>query len=287
MIEFIEGDNLGAMGELSRTLRRRFALAYLDPPFFTQQTWKTADGEVAFEDKWPSLEEYVEAVATAAYWAKFLLIPEGSIVVHVDPETSHHVKVELDEVLGRECFASEIIWRYRRWPTPTKNFQRMHDVLLRYIKDPKVAPRWNQLYEPLSPKTSDQWKGLKQRAVMSDGSKGKAQRVRSSVDREESPGAPLSDVWDLGIIGPASPERTGYPTQKPEALLERLIFSLTNEGDWVLDPMCGSGTTLAVAHRLGRHAVGIDRSEVAVRYARERLAPMLAQGNLFDTAVTP
>jgi site-specific DNA-methyltransferase (adenine-specific) len=122
---------------------------------------------------------------------------------------------------------------------------------------------------------------------MADGSKGKAQRVRSSTVEELSKGAPLSDVWEIGIVGPASDERTGYPTQKPEALLERLILSCTNEGDWVLDPTAGSGTSLAVAHRLGRNAVGIDASAVAVRVAGERLAPMLAQGNLFDRAVTP
>lgn len=254
---------------------------YVDPPFFTQKAWTMPDGEVAFVDKWPSLPAYVAAITELARAAFELLIPEGSIVVHVDPETSHYLKVALDNALGREQFASEIIWRYRRWPTPTRNFQRMHDVLLRYVKDPTVEPRWNQHFEPLSPKTVDQWGQQKQRAIMADGSKGKAKRVRSSTVNELSKGAPLSDVWEISIIGPAAEERIGYPTQKPESLLERLILSLTKEGDHVLDPTCGSGTTLAVAHRLGRHAVGIDQSAVAVRVARERLAPLLAQQSLF------
>ena len=277
----IRGDNSALMHAL-QTEDRRFALAYLDPPFMTGQTWKTTDGEIAFDDKWKSHQEYFETVLMAVAQAMLLLIPEGSLVLHVDPETSHYLKVAMDGALGRDRFASEIIWRYRRWPTPMKNFQRMHDVLLRYVKDPSVTPRWNQLYEPLSPKTVDQWGQRKQRAVMADGSKGKAQRVRSSTTEELSKGAPMSDVWEIGIVGPSSDERTGYPTQKPEELLERLILSCTNEGDSVLDPFCGSGTTLAVAHRLGRHAVGIDRSDVAVRYARQRLAPLLAQRNLFD-----
>lgn len=280
----IHADNLRALEDFAAE-PPAFALAYLDPPFFTQKTWSTADGEVAFEDRWKSLEEYVATITEVARAAWLQLIPEGSVVVHVDPTTSHYLKVALDGQLGAKCFASEIIWRYRRWPTPTRNFQAMHDVLLRYVRDPKAEPRWNQLYEPLSPKTVETWGTKKQRAVWDpkvEGSKSLRSRRRcSSTGEEESPGVPLCDVWDIGIVPRVSHERTGYPTQKPEALLERLILSCTNEGDSVLDPYCGSGTTLAVAHRLGRHGVGIDRSDVAVRYARERLAPLLAQRNLF------
>jgi site-specific DNA-methyltransferase (adenine-specific) len=114
---------------------------------------------------------------------------------------------------------------------------------------------------------------------MADGTAGKARRVRSSSTNEPSPGAPLGDVWEIGIIGPGSKERTGYPTQKPEALLERLILATTNPGDFVLDPFCGSGTTLAVCQRLGRSVVGIDSSDVAIRIARGR-SGSLARGDL-------
>jgi len=280
MIEIIHGD---AVSSLERETRR-FALAYADPPFFTQKAWTMPDGEVAFVDKWKSLEHYVAAITELARAAFDLLIPEGSLVVHVDPETSHYLKVALDTAFGRDRFASEIIWRYRRWCSPMRNFQRMHDVLLRYRADTSVMPRWNQLYEPLAPSTVEQW-GTEKRQEARFGPDGK--RRSSGHSDVATPGAPMSDVWDLSIIAPSADERTGYPTQKPEALLERLILSLTNEGDDVLDPTMGSGTTLAVAHRLGRNAVGIDASDVAVRVARERLAPMLAQGNLFDRAVTP
>src|SRR4029079_7679904 len=83
--------------------------------------------------------------------------PHGSVVIHVDPKTSHYLKVLADEIFGEESFASEIIWRYRRWPSKTENFQRVHDVLLRYRKDPKVRPRWTTLYEPLAPSTIATW----------------------------------------------------------------------------------------------------------------------------------
>jgi 2-polyprenyl-3-methyl-5-hydroxy-6-metoxy-1,4-benzoquinol methylase len=197
------------------------------------------------------------------------------------------MKVALDGVCGRECFASEIIWRYRRWPSKTRNFQRVHDVLLRYVK-PGDEPTWTQLYEPLSPKTIETWGMAKQRAVWLPGEnkaeKATSRRKSSSAMEEQSPGVPMGDVWEIGIIAPSSNERTGYPTQKPEALLERLVVSLTNPGDWVLDPTCGSGTTLAVCAVHGRHAVGIDSSAVAIRTAEKRLASFL---NLAPTDLWP
>jgi site-specific DNA-methyltransferase (adenine-specific) len=254
-----------------------FTLAYLDPPFFTQRTHEMPDGEPAFEDRFEGLGHFVDYVTSLVVGAWRLVVPGGSLVVHVDPKTSHYIKVGLDGLCGRENFASEIIWRYRRWPTRTLNFQRVHDVLLRYVK-PNGDTSWNQLFEPLSPKTVETWGRLRQRAVWLPG-EGKAEKLRrrtsSSVTEEESPGAPLGDVWEFGIIGPSSAERTGYPTQKPEALLERLVLALTKPGDWVLDPTCGSGTTLAVCATNGRNAVGVDASEVAIRVAEKRLAGFL------------
>jgi DNA modification methylase len=249
----------------------RFALAYLDPPFYPGGAYRTADGELAFEGKWRSIQAYLDELVPVVRLCRELLIPEGSLVLHVDPKSSHYAKVRLDELFGERCFASEIIWRYRRWPSKTRNFQRVHDVLLRYVRERGAEHRFTQLYEPLSPKTVDVWGQRKQRAVLSDGTRGKARRMRSSTTAERSPGAPLGDVWDIGIIAPSSRERTGYPTQKPEALLERLVSALTLPGDHVLDPYAGSGTTLAVCDRLGRGALGIDSSPVAVRYATQRL----------------
>lgn len=280
MIRLLQGDNVATM----RTLDRAFALAYLDGPFFTGQVHRMPDGEEAFDDRWEHLTAFVLRTCQTAIEAWSLLAPGGSLVVHLDPKTSHHVKVALDLTLGRAHFASELVWRYRRWPTKTQNFQRVHDVLLRWVK-PGAPPRWNQLYEPLSPKTVEAWGTRKQRAVW-DPESGKAdkpsprRRRSSSSTAEQSPGAPLGDVWDIGILAPMSKERTGYPTQKPEYLLERLVEATTAPGDWVLDPYVGSGTTLAVCARLERHAVGIDSSPVAIRVATERLAALA--GRLFD-----
>jgi site-specific DNA-methyltransferase (adenine-specific) len=196
-----------------------------------------------------------------------LLAPHGSIVIHVDSRTSHYVKVLGDEVFGDDAFASEIVWRYRRWPSKTENFQRVHDVLLRFRKDVSVRPRWNTLYEPLAASTLATWGTQKQRAVFGEGGR----RLRSSTTPEETRGVPMGDVWDVGVIAPVSRERTGYPSQKPEALLERVVLALSDADDWVLDPYMGSGTTLAVAARLGRRFLGIDQSAVAIETTLARL----------------
>jgi site-specific DNA-methyltransferase (adenine-specific) len=143
----------------------------------------------------------------------------------------------------------------------------VHDVLLRYVRDPEATPRFRQLYEPLAPSTLATWGDRKQRAVV--GADGR--RERSSSTEEPTPGAPLGDVWEIGIVAPVSKERTGYPTQKPETLLERLILSCTQEGDLVLDPYAGSGTTLAVCARHGRRSVGVDDNREAIATARRRL----------------
>jgi DNA modification methylase len=176
------------------------------------------------------------------------------------------VKVMCDEIFGDDCFASEIVWRYRRWPSRTPNFQRVHDVLLRYRKSAEGQPRYNAMYEPLAASTLATWGTKKQRAVIKDG-----RRTRSSKTEDTTPGVPMGDVWDIGVIAPVARERTGYPSQKPEALLERLISALSSPGELVLDPYAGSGTTLAVAEKLGRRFIGIDESAVAIETAMSRL----------------
>lgn len=196
---------------------------------------------------------------------KDLLTDDGCLMLHGDPSMSHYVKIMLDEVFGRESYVNEIIWRYRRWPVKGSNFQWMHDVIFRYLKTPGRA-RWNQLYEPLAPSTLKTFGNKKQVAKFADG-----KRTVSETTEEVSLGAAMSDVWEIGIVAPIAKERTGYPTQKPEALLERIITACSCEGDTVLDPYMGSGTTVVVAKRLGRRGVGIDSGELAVRVTTERL----------------
>ena len=278
------GDNLRALESLRATHDGSASLIYLDPPFLTGRVHqaigrKTKADESgprllgdarprrdAFDDRWEDRGAYLDALGARLEALKPLLSAHGSMVVHVDPKTSHYVKVLCDEIFGEDCFASEIVWRYRRWPSKTPNFQRVHDVLLRYRASSKEPPRFTTLFEPLAASTLATWGTGKQRAVV----EGK-RRARSSTTDEPSQGVPLGDVWDVGLIAPVARERTGYPSQKPEALLERLVRALTHEGDLVLDPYMGSGTTLAVAARLGRRFLGIDQSEVALETTRARL----------------
>lgn len=258
------------MAWLKRDVGPKFALVYMDPPFFTQRDHYMPDPEgdvLAFGDTWPSRGEYLRCLRPRLEEARDLLDARGCLVLHLNSRISHYAKILGDDVFGEACFASEIVWRYRRWPTQTPNFQRVHDVLLRWTRWAVGSPRWNQLYEPLAESTRRVWKGKKQTAVITDEGK----RTRSSIAEEESKGVPMGDVWDIGIIAPSSRERTGYPTQKPKALLRRLIESVTEPGDLVLDPYAGSGTTLEVAQELGRNAYGIDSSEVACKVMAKRL----------------
>ncbi len=281
------GDNRAALAAMRSSLHGKVTLAYMDPPFWTNRAFealektaaprsgplKTRPKTFAFDDRWASRGEYLESLGQRLVGIRELLAPHGSVVVHVDPKTSHYVKVLCDEIFGDDAFASEIVWRYRRWPSKTPNFQRVHDVLLRYRKDPKVLPRWNQPYEPLAASTLATWGTNKQRAVVeSDG-----RRARSSTTTEASKGVPMGDVWEIGVLAPVSKERTGYPSQKPETLLERVIGALSDPGDVVLDPYAGSGTTLAVAARLGRVFAGADASPVAFGIARKRLEALGAR----------
>ena len=276
--ELVSGDNLSALHALAKR-PQRFALAYLDPPFLTGREHaevgrrRNAEGDIvrtltpAFDDRWDSLESYLTALGDRVSAARELLRDDGCLVLHVDPKTSHYAKVLCDEIFGTRAFASEIVWRYRRWPAKTKNFQRVHDVLLRYVKNPDVEPRFCQLYEPLAASTLATWGDKKQRAVVnSDG-----RRRCSSTTAEKTAGAPMGDVWEISIVAPVAKERTGYPTQKPETLLQRLIEACTAPGDAILDPYLGSGTTLSVAARLGRLGTGIDANPRALHIARQRL----------------
>jgi len=267
------GDNLDILGA-GQVAPSSATLVYLDPPFFTQRDFG------AFDDRWESLGDYLEQLRARALVLRTLLVPEGWLVVHVDPTASHYVKVMLDEVMGRDHFVNEVVWRYRRWPSPQSAFQRMHDVLLVYRRDVSVGvkPRWTQLFEPLAASTIAAYGTGKQFAVRDPGKN----RIKTNVSTEEaSPGAAQSDVWEIGIVAPTSDERTGYPTQKPIALLDRVVLALTSPGDLVVDPYMGSGTTGVSALRHARSFVGIDKSPQAVEIATGRL---LALGSLFDRA---
>src|SRR5580658_4921881 len=186
---------------------------------------------------------YLAMMAPRLVELRRVLKETGTLYLHCDPTASHYLKVLLDSIFGPACFKNEVVWRYRRWPAKAKRYQRMHDVLLMYTAAADGGHTFHRLYgyETLADSTLKTFGTKKQRADFSSGHR------KPSVEDGETPGPPLSDVWDVGVIAAIGKERTGYPTQKPEALLERVIRSSSNEGNVVLDAFCGSGTALAVA----------------------------------------
>ena len=265
MIEIIEGE----AADVLPSLAEKAHLIYLDSCFDTGRDFFMQKGPpvLAFSDRWPSHAAFRAYLRSLIFAAREALCDEGSLVAHCDSTFSHLVRTLCDEAFGPENYCDEIAWCYRRWPTKSRRTQRFHDTLIRYAVDPARA-RFNVLYKPLAASTLKQWGTGKQRAVMVDGA-----RTRSSTGEEESPGVPMSDVWtDIPRIAPRALERVGFPTQKPQALLERVISTFSNEGDLVIDPTMGAATSLLAAHKLRRRVIGIDRSPVAIATARARLA---------------
>jgi len=248
-------------------------LIYLDPPFFTQKThsMKTKDRakKFSFDDLWVSHTEYAEFLYLRLEQMHRILSSNGSIYFHCDRNASHIVRALLDEFFGEEMFKAEIIWSYRRWSNSKKGFLPAHQNIYYYTKSNTFT--FNTIYENYSESTNvDQI--LQRRRRDMDG--------KSVYDRDEEgniisnggkKGVPLRDTWEIPYLNPKAKERTGYPTQKPILLLERIIKISTNEGDTVLDPFCGSGTTLVAAVSLNRKAIGIDISDDALKLTNLRL----------------
>ena len=198
-----------------------------------------------------------------------ILKDTGSIYLHCDSTMSHYLKILMDLIFGENNFRNEIVWHYRRWTAGNKNFQKMHDIVYRYSKTNEYL--FNLQYEPygdwikkdysyIDEETSKRWrwhtvKGKKYKVFLED----------------ENKGTKLNDVWIINHIGSTSKERTGYPTQKPLALLERIIKASSSEGDIVLDPFCGCATTCVAAEKLGRQWIGIDVSILAFDLVKKRL----------------
>ena len=191
-----------------------------------------------------------------------ILKPTGSIYLHCDPTASHYIKMCMDAAFGAKNFRNEIIWHYRRWTAGNRNFQRMHDTILRYTKS--ASFNFDVQFEPYG-----DWIKKDYTHVDEDGRRWRwhtVKGVRCKVYLEdENKGVKLNDVWQIPYLGSTANERTGSPDQKPLALYERIIKASSNEGDLVLDPFCGCATTIIAANSLKRRWVGIDR-RVDARY---------------------
>ena len=200
-----------------------------------------------------------------------VLAPHGTLYLHADPSAAHYLKLICDALFlpGGGEFRNEIIWSYESGGRATRDFAWKHDTILRYTK----SGQWT--FQPsavLLPRINVRRNHMK-REVGADGRAFRSIKSAGKVYRYyDDEGVPPSDVWtDLSHLHQRDPERLGYPTQKPEALLERIILASSRPGDLVLDAYCGGGTTLAVARRLGRRWAGIDQAEAAIAATRQRL----------------
>lgn len=192
----------------------------------------------------------------------------GSIYLHCDPTASHYLKIVMDSIFGGENFRNEIIWSYKRYTAASKKFQKLHDVILFYGKTENI--KFEDIREEYGKKSGKADSHYKQDE---DGRWFRWQKRKGQEAYKVylSDGRRRGDVWDVPIINASAKERLGYPTQKPEALLERIIKASSDEGDVVLDPFCGCGTAVAVAQRLDRRWIGIDITHLAVSLMKFRL----------------
>jgi len=280
--KLIWGDNKYIMSSLLPEFAGKINLIYIDPPFATGADFsikmKIGDlewtkepsviEEKAYRDTWgKGLDSYLQMMYERLVLMRELLTENGSIYVHLDYRVVHYIKSIMDEIFPGN-FRNEIIWRYRRWPTISRDFQKMHDTILRYSRTDNFI--WNQLYEERAPSTQ---KAFGEKRIIST-RKATGEKVLRTTE-ELSLGVQMADVWEISYIqGSASIEREKggyYATQKPEALLERIIKASSNEGDLVADLFCGSGTTGAVAEKLGRRWIMSDLSKFAIHTTRKRL----------------
>ncbi len=299
------GDNLDVLRQ--HIADESIDLIYLDPPFNSNATYNVLFGEqdgsqsgrriMAFEDTWhwasaaPTYHDLVESgpakvsqvmqafrtmvgeadmlayltmMAPRLLELRRVLKPAGSIYLHCDPTASHYLKALLDAVFGHNQFQNEIIWHYRKWSTGKYAFQRNHDVILFYSRQETRSRAFNQLYMARAASTLKRFGTSK----IVSGHDSTGRRVPSQIEDGESEGARMDDVWDIGRVPPI---KQLYPTQKPVALLERIVQASSNEGDVVLDPFCGCGTAIAAAQKLGRNWIGIDITHLAITLIKHRL----------------
>ncbi len=280
--------------ELKRLPDESVDLIYLDPPFFSQKNYenfwvKDKVTKTGFSDAdWESMRRTIDPVILQEYehleerWkggrkgiyvyiaymkerlvqCERVLKKTGSIYLHCDWHAGHYLKVMMDGIFGYDNFLNEIVWCYRGAAYPKKDFGRRHDTILRYSKSDKYTFNIDDVREEYAAATKERFSHY-------------IGNVRRSGDFGEQRLNPLGrcpdDWWQIQPIAPSAGERLGYPTQKPEQLLERIIKASSNEGDIVLDPFCGCGTSLAVAQRLNRKFIGVDISRTGCDVTRTRL----------------
>jgi len=276
------GDNLRLMAAISRQvgggMRAPLSLIYMDPPYFSNRNpgsrmkVKTPGGDAfvnipAFEDTWSregiqsgseeAIVAYLEMLIPRIVAAHELLAEDGVLWIHLDRRAVHYVKVMTDVVFGStEHLINEVVWAYKSGGSSTRRFSNKHDTLLFFAKNkakykffPQEEKSYNRALKPY------RFKGVKE--------------YRDDYGWHTI--VNMKDVWEIPMVGRTSSERTGYATQKPEALLERIVLSCSEEGDSCMDPFGGSGTLAAVCERHGRGWIYIDENPMAADVAAARL----------------
>jgi adenine specific DNA methylase Mod len=264
-------DNLNFMKYLldEKGMQGKLKMIYIDPPFFSKANYdavinlKNQDGEkippikcFAYGDIWQrDMAEYLKMLVSRLSLMKALLANDGTIWVHLDWHIVHYVKIFMDEIFGSENFVNEIIWQYKSGGSGKNHFARKHDTILVYSKSKK--------YKFSPPKEKSYNRDFK------------PYRFRGVEEFQDNIGwytmVTMKDVWNIDMVGRTSSERTGYATQKPESLLERIMLTATNEGDLCADFFCGSGTMASVAEKHNRQWICCDSNEMAVSSTLKRL----------------
>lgn len=278
------GDNLQVMSHMLKDYRGKIDLIYIDPPFDSKADYKktvevrglgkTSSDSSSFEEKqygdiWTN-DEYLQFMYERLLIMRELLSDTGSIYLHCDWHRSAYLRILLDEVFGNNNFRNEIVWSYFGFKRATsRKFPQKHDLIFSYTKSPEYT--WNVQYKPHSPEYIKRFKKDENGRLYRDdvNPTGGGTRI---IYLDDVKGDIVDSVWtDIPPVNPVAKERQNYPTQKPEALLQRIIESSTNPGDIVFDCFMGSGTTQAVAMKLGRRFIGADINLGAIQTTTKRL----------------
>ena len=285
--QLLRGDCLKVLSELDPSLWGTFDLAYMDPPFNAggergarEKKGERVSGQLAYKDAWGGLDAFLAMLEPRLAAVREALSPVGSLWLHLDHRAVHDAKVLTDRVFGRPSFQGEVIWvpgnggKRRTGPSVT------HQTILIYARGRELI--WNGDDPALRERHAETSLRMHFQNVDGDGRQyrdrhvaGKTYRYYADLGRRI--GSVWSDCPSMRANTPLIKEATGYPTQKPESLLERIVRAATHGDSLVLDPMHGSGTTLAAAERLSRRWLGIDQSPLAHRIAKSRLTALCSQ----------
>lgn len=265
-----------------------FDLIYVDPPFNTGRPWgarvgagERARGATAYADRWGGLDGFLSMLGPRLERVRPLLSPRGSLWIHLDHRAVHDAKVLADGIFGNKACAGEVIWVPGNGARRRSALSVTHQTILVYAPGGRMIwhgddPMLREAYADVSLKMHFSARDAAGRQFRDRTIGGKTYRYYADQGRQI--GSVWTDCSAMRANTPLVSESTGYPTQKPEKLLERIVRASSDPDSHVLDPMCGSGTALAVAARLGRRFVGIDQSDVAFKIARERLSNVTLKG---------